>query len=308
MKYCNIDVLFKMSITTRFHKFFKDVKLVSQTSLMALVSTSYFKLGSHEFINESNNNSYAIIFARPDEFDNWFEYIPKDTPFVICLGLSDRSVEKNMFDKLCELKNFKGMLAQNITFTHPKAIPMPIGFKCGNVRHYQNLIRNPMAMGNGALAQQKLINKIYLEAPKQRIMLCYINFVASVNTNPSERGCALKRLPNKLCFFEKGKVSIKETYENQSKYAFVVSPHGNGLDCYRTWEAIHLGCIPIVKKDTLSDAGLYDDLPVLIVDDWADINENLLNNAYKKLHIMFSQKLHKLTIEYWREQAMNLIN
>ena len=295
-----------MSIT-RFNNCFKNFELLSQTSLMALVSTSYFKPRSYEFINESNNNSYAIIFAKADEFNKWFEYIPKETPFVICIGLADHSVKKYV-DKLCELKNFKGMLAQNITFTHPTAIPMPIGFKCGNVRHYQNLIRNPKDMGNGALAQQKLINKIYLEAPKQRIMLCYINFVASVNTNPSERGGALKRLPKKLCFFEKGKVSIKETYKNQSKYAFVVSPAGKGLDCYRTWEAIHLGCIPIVKKDSLSDGGLYDDLPVLIVDNWADINENLLNNAYKKLHIMFSQKLHKLTIEYWREQAINLFN
>ena len=72
---------------TRFHNFFKNVKLVSQTSLMALVSTSYFKPRSYEFINESNNNSYAIIFAKADEFNKWFEYIPKETPFVICIGL-----------------------------------------------------------------------------------------------------------------------------------------------------------------------------------------------------------------------------
>ena len=298
---------------TRFHNCFQNVKLVSQTSLMALVSTSYFKPKSYEFINESNNNSYAIIFAKADEFNEWFEYIPKETPFVICIGLDWHSVKKNMFDKLCELKNFKGMLAQNITFTHPKAIPMPIGFKGyhgGNREHYKTLIANPQKMAKGALEQQKLINKVNLEAPKQRIMLCYINFATKegIRTNPGERGAALKRIPSELCFIENDRISMEETYKNQSKYAFVVSPAGRGLNCYRTWEAIHLGCIPIVKKDSLSDAGLYDDLPVLIVDNWADINENLLNNAYKKLHIMFSQKLHKLTIEYWREQAINLID
>lgn len=302
---------------TRFQNSFKNIELVSQTSLMALVGTSYFNVPRsgapgepYEFVNESNNNSYAIIFARPHEFEKCFKYIPKETPFVICFGLWPSSVDKKMFDKLCELKNFKGMLAQNVTFTHPKAIPMPIGFKCNSREHYHNLIKNPQKMANGALEQQKLINKVNLEAPKQRIMLCYINFAhkQAIQTNPAKRNAALRKIPKELCFIENDRISIEETYKNQSKYAFVVSPAGKGLNCYRTWEAIHLGCIPIVKKDSLSDAGLYDDLPVLIVDDWADINETLLNNAYKKLHIMFSQKLHKLTIEYWREQAINLID
>ena len=227
-----------MSIT-RFNNCFKNIELVSQTSLMALVSTSYFKPRSYEFINESNNNSYVIIFAKADEFNKWFEYIPKETPFVICIGLADHSVKKNMFDKLCELKNFKGMLAQNVTFTHPKAIPMPIGFKgChgGNRDHYNTLIANPQKMANGALEQQKLINKISLEAPKQRIMLCYINFATKegIRTNPGEREAALKRIPSELCFIENDRISMEETYKNQSKYAFVVSPAGKGLDCYRT--------------------------------------------------------------------------
>ena len=30
------------------------------------------------------------------------------------------------------------------------------------------------------------------------------------------------------------------------KYTFILSPAGIGLDCHRTWEALCLGCIPIV--------------------------------------------------------------
>ena len=99
-------------------------------------------------------------------------------------------------------------------------------------------------------------------------MLCYINFTPIYK----DRKAALK-ISKDLCYIEKKRISMKETYINQSKYVFVISPHGNGLDCYRTWEALKFGCIPIVKKSSLSISGLYDNLPVLIVKNWEDINK-----------------------------------
>ena len=37
------------------------------------------------------------------------------------------------------------------------------------------------------------------------------------------------------------------TWNKQKDFAFVLCPHGGGLDCHRNWEALCLGCIPIVK-------------------------------------------------------------
>jgi hypothetical protein len=54
-----------------------------------------------------------------------------------------------------------------------------------------------------------------------------------------------------------------------ARHAFVISPHGNGLDCYRTWEALLMGCVPIVKRSPIDY--LFVDLPVAIVDDWSEI-------------------------------------
>ena len=70
------------------------------------------------------------------------------------------------------------------------------------------------------------------------------------------------------------KIERYQSWMKQIGYAFVASPHGNGLDCHRTWEALCLGCIPIVKTSPLDD--LYEGLPVLIVGEWRDICENLL--------------------------------
>ena len=54
------------------------------------------------------------------------------------------------------------------------------------------------------------------------------------------------------------------TWEEQSQYQFILSPHGAGIDCFRTWEALVLGCIPIVKKSHISE--LFQDLPVIAVE------------------------------------------
>ena len=90
---------------------------------------------------------------------------------------------------------------------------------------------------------------------------------------------------------------------NQSKYAFVLSPHGNGLDCHRTWEALILGCIPVVRTSPIDS--LYEGLPVLIVNEWHDINEELLKNTIEKFKNK-SFSYEKLTLRYWMDKIKQI--
>jgi hypothetical protein len=97
-------------------------------------------------------------------------------------------------------------------------------------------------------------------------------------------------------FYEPELITRNKTWENQINYSFVISPHGNGLDCHRTWEALVLGCIPIVKKSEIDD--LYEDLPVIIVNNWSDLNQDLLNNTIEYFkHKTFNY--NKLSLQYW---------
>ena len=117
-----------------------------------------------------------------------------------------------------------------------------------------------------------------------------------------DRKDAIHDIPKELVFYENKKINRKETWENQSKYAFVISPHGNGVDCHRTWEALCLGCIVILKKSGISD--LFDGLPVLVVDDWNDIDIDLLHltlDRYKNTKFHYD----KLTLKYWIEKIKN---
>ena len=114
-----------------------------------------------------------------------------------------------------------------------------------------------------------------------------------------DRVVAIDKIPKDLVYYEPNKIKRLNTWVNQSKYAFVISPHGGGYDCHRTWEALCLGCIPIMKKSRISH--LFDDLPVLIVDAWGDISENLLRSTIED----FKDKkfnVEKLNLSYWVKQ------
>ncbi len=74
---------------------------------------------------------------------------------------------------------------------------------------------------------------------------------------------------------------------------YIISPRGRGFDCHRTWEALVLGVVPIIKT-SVNDV-LFEEMPVLIVDSFKDINNNLLN----KNIILKHQNLKKITLQYW---------
>ena len=118
---------------------------------------------------------------------------------------------------------------------------------------------------------------------------CYSNFHFLINSQ--DRKDALNQVPKKLVFYEPNKLRRLHSWINMINYRFVLSPHGNGLDCHRTWEALILGCIPIVRTSALDP--MYDGLPVLIVKNWSDITQDLLDTFNPQTN------LEKLNTIYW---------
>jgi len=104
---------------------------------------------------------------------------------------------------------------------------------------------------------------------------------------------AYSKILQSLVFYEPIKTQRINCWRNMIKYKYVLSPHGNGLDCHRTWESLALGCIPIMKSSSLDP--MFEGLPVLIVSDWSMITEELLDN------FQHSRNLDKLRLNYWKE-------
>lgn len=53
-------------------------------------------------------------------------------------------------------------------------------------------------------------------------------------------------------------IPFDEYLETIASYSFVSSPPGNGYDCFRTWEALVVGTVPIVHDDGIFDMRLFD--------------------------------------------------
>ena len=96
---------------------------------------------------------------------------------------------------------------------------------------------------------------------------------------------------NENIVFLEEKLDFKNIIKEYRKYKFVLSPRGNGLDCHRTWELFLLGCIVITETSPLDDMWRDNNLPVIILDDYNNLN----NNNIKKRFVSWYNKKNKLT-------------
>lgn len=107
--------------------------------------------------------------------------------------------------------------------------------------------------------------------------------------------------------FQPRKLSRLDLWREKTRYAFVISPHGNGLDCHRTWESLALGNIVIVKRSSLD--ALYDGLPVVMVDDWRDITPERLRRWHAEHRDAFRSDdvQERLTNRYWVTRMRHIV-
>lgn len=218
---------------------------------------------------------------------------PKITaPYILVAhngDISNPNVSKQMLDDPKLIKWFG--INCDLPVLHPKFVPIPIGlanryWAHGNIEIVDNVVKN--------LAKYA----------KKR--LACVSFTK--NTNGGARWPAFNFFQDKsycttfINNLDHNRKDLRSYLIDMAESKFVVSPHGNGLDCHRTWEALLVGSFPIVKISTLDP--LYQDLPVLIVKDWSDATEEFLNQQYK---IMCQTKynLEKIYFKYWEDLIKN---
>jgi hypothetical protein len=123
----------------------------------------------------------------------------------------------------------------------------------------------------------------------------------------SERLLAYNLIPRDLMSIQETPVNRYDTWGAYTQHVFVASPRGNGLDTIRTWEALMLGCIVIVRR--IPEEGerecvieeLYQDLPVVIIDQWSDITRDFLDRTLSE-YAQRTFRYDKLGTSYWIER------
>jgi hypothetical protein len=223
--------------------------------------------------------------------------------FVLVSGDSDLSVPKEAltlkeFNKLTNNSFLIKWYAQNTQMQNiNKIIQLPIGLDYHTISNNQN---HPWKLENENHlpgAQEKVLVNIKENVKPfyERIPKIYVNF-SLTNDRFGHRDKCIKTIPKNLLIINNVFLHRTNTWLNITNYTFVLSPFGNGMDCHRTWETLCLGSIPIVKAQNFSK--LFEDLPVLIVNNWSDINQELLDNTITNFK---SKKFNynKLKLQYW---------
>jgi hypothetical protein len=249
----------------------------------------------------TNNKDGTIIYVCNSAIMDFLSYLPLiNYKFILVSGDSDTTVpyesffDKSFFYTLINSEKLIHWFSQNCVIDHPKLTRIPIGLD------YHTLSEREYKWGKQKTPvkqEEDLISVKNSSLPFwEREIKCYSNFHFHFYKYGQDRKDAISQIPKNLVFYEENEVPRIESWKKQSTYSFVISPHGNGLDCHRTWEALIFGCIPIVKSSNID--ALYDELPVLIVKEWSDITLELLTKTVNNLKCR-TFNYNKLTLEFW---------
>jgi hypothetical protein len=152
--------------------------------------------------------------------------------------------------------------AQNIRMVHDKLLFLPIGIANSQWPH-----------GN--------LENFNITQPTQKTKRIYFNF--NVYTNLQKRMYCFNRLKHKLEWLND--VPPRENIQRLSEYEFCICPEGNGVDTHRLWEALYVKTIPIVIKSDFTDVLLQNNIPLVVLNDWSDLDESILDYTKYNLRI-----------------------
>lgn len=255
------------------------------------VSGDTFRAYANHLYDETTSTFYPdkvksgdVVFVKTDwEFlERFFKHQhPRIAhPYILVTHNSDHSCPGPFRNYLDDPK-LLAWFGQNIEApAHPKLHPIPIGVanRCwnhGNPQVFASL--QPLASN------------------EDRPILCYVNFAPS--TYPKERTLVWDLFAKQpWCVSSPPIKNLTQYLSDFAQSKFVLSPRGNGVDCHRTWEALLMGAIPVVRTSSVD--GLFTDLPVLIVPNWEIITEKYLLEQYEVIKAK-SYDREKLFITYW---------
>lgn len=227
-----------------------------------------------------------IYVSNPDRFFNEIDPLIKHPYIIITHGWT-------FFHKgyLKYIKNKKIIawfgIQHGKIIKHPKFYPIPIG-----------ILQEPGNYVNREEYDNAFI-KFRNESEKKHLL--YINVFNAENDAITQYFAA-----KSYCKIETGNLfPFLKVMRNMAESKFVISLPKDPRAATRFWESLIAGSIPIVHRSQLDK--LYKRLPIVIINEWGDINEEFLNTKYAEIT---SKKydISKLYMEYWENKIKSVRN
>jgi len=276
----------KYIIKTKIRRFITSFLKLSHPTSYPYISGDAFRSLAQHVLDESfdivpksvlNNE---IIFVRNNHLEEFFKhYLPKiKNSFILISHNDDIAVKESYVEFLNE--KIIHWFCLNANFTHSKVTPIPIG------------VQNMVSCKHNEIS---IIDSCRKNTPAKDTSILY-GF--TVGSNLEEREDALqyiKQHPLAVLVQEK---DISKYFAQVTQHSFIVSPPGIGIDCHRTWEALYLKTIPIVKESELTLFFKKNGVPMICVKKWSDIlqlNKETLSDIYNNA----SFENPRLWMYYW---------
>ena len=261
-----------------------------------MFDTSFISPNDYIFgeIFENDLNISPIFYSKIDYVWDFLRRSKSiNTPFVLITHNGDYSVNQDMADLASTIPNLKMWFGQNVDCDSNKITSIPIGLE--NTKNWTKFSKRD-------LLYSKSTNSKHPEK------LIYANF--SFSTNPVERIKCYDLVKKSIFITNKCTNNVVQDYyqnwlDEVCEHHYVLCPRGNGIDTHRFWETLYLGRIPITIRN--KNTKFYEDLPVLFVDDWSEINEEMLYSKIDWFSNTNNFDLEKLKMSYWKTKILSSI-
>lgn len=286
--------------------------IVKNNGLILSRSENNMSKNKINIINQSNKPTLVCITGYKNIINQFFTNVLKLLKNKVILICIESDIIEFTEDQINN-NNILHIFTWNKFKQHKKITCLPIGL---NFKRQYSSIINFISNHNTVNNKLKLIcYNCNLSTNKER---------QNIKSDFMDKLSYIKPLSSSYIFShieQKIKIDITDPkcYESWNKYKYILSPRGAGLDCHRTWEAIILNinhnkrfnkennsefklvepiCIPVVKSSEINE--LYKDLPVLIVDSYDLLTEELLEEMYDSFKSRV-YNMNKLQLKYWQE-------
>lgn len=217
----------------------------------------------------------------------------------ICIQIANHPKLIKWFAQNCIFTNDKTNISNEKVYnelTNIKICQLPIGLDYHTISNDPAKFWRDNNEGYSPKYQEMILKQIRNTMPPfyERNKKIFVNM--SLGDENCSRRKALNQIPSELLEMNSNPMNRTKVWKEIANYSFAFSPYSSGLDCHRHWEILCLGCIPIMKS--IGSDQMFEDLPVLIVNEWSDINEQLLEETLIKFkNTKFNY--NKLTLRYW---------
>ena len=145
---------------------------------------------------------------------------------------ADDGFRQRHLDKLLTIQNLKKIYTRNMDVNHPLVEPIPIGiantnFQYGDIKTLQNVM-----------------DEVGKES-KTEFIYAGFNRKLAIDSEPSKgrKKCYEQIIKQNIPFYLTN-LEFGDYLRELKKYKYCISPDGNGIDCYRTWESLYLKVVP----------------------------------------------------------------